>query len=119
MALCELPNIKSLNLDYLFNITDVSLLEIGCKYLNIVSISLDGCKRITDVGLRAFTGHRYLFGLRLFSCYKISWEDVQSIALTLPSLSSIRLNRRIKKPMPEAGYEDFYINGNYYQIEWK
>ncbi|PWA86349.1 Leucine-rich repeat, cysteine-containing subtype [Artemisia annua] len=119
VALCELPNIKSLNLDYLFNITDVSLLEIGRKYLNIVSISLDGCKRITGVGLRAFTGHRYLFGLRLFSCYKISWEDVLSIALTLPSLSSIRLSRRIKKPMPEAGYECFHLHGNYLQIEWK
>nr|GEX50209.1 hypothetical protein [Tanacetum cinerariifolium] len=119
VALCELPNIKSLNLDFLINITDISLLEIGRKYLNIMSISFSGCKRITRVGLHAFSGHPYLSELRLFSCYKISWEDVQSIALTLPSLSVIRLSRNTKKQMPEAGYESFYINGNHYHIEWR
>ncbi|GKD61565.1 leucine-rich repeat, cysteine-containing subtype protein [Tanacetum coccineum] len=119
VALCELPNIESLNLDYLFNITDISLLEIGRKYSNITSISLDGCRRITGVGLRAFSGHRHLSELGLFSCYKIPWEDVKSIALTLPHLMLISLSRSMKKPMPEAGYEAFYINNRQCLLEWK
>ncbi|GKE19195.1 leucine-rich repeat, cysteine-containing subtype protein [Tanacetum coccineum] len=119
VSLCELPNIESLNLDYLFNITDISLLEINCKCLNIFSISFNGCKRITGVGLYAFYGHPHLSQLGLFSCYKISWEDVQSIALTLPSLKLISLSRSMKKPMPEAGYEAFYINNTQCWIEWK
>nr|GEV59134.1 hypothetical protein [Tanacetum cinerariifolium] len=121
VALCELPNIKSLNLERLFNITDISLLEIGRKCLNITSVSFDGCRRITGVGLRAFSGHRHLLVLNLISCYNISWEDVQSLALTLPKLVIIRLSRSMKKPLPEAGHQDFYINnGNScFRIQWK
>ncbi|GKC38342.1 leucine-rich repeat, cysteine-containing subtype protein [Tanacetum coccineum] len=119
VALFELPNVQSLYLDYLFNITDISLLEIGRKYFEITSISLDGCQRITGVGLRAFSGHRHLSELGLFSCYKISWEDVQLIALTLPSLRLIRLSRSMKKPMPKAGYEAVYRDGYPYYIESK
>nr|GEZ93467.1 hypothetical protein [Tanacetum cinerariifolium] len=108
VSLCELPNIESLNLDYLFNITDISLLEIGRKCLNIFSVSFNGCERITGVGLYAFYGHLHLSQLGLFSCYKISWEDVKSFAFTLPSLKLISLSKSMKKPMPEAGLYDVF-----------
>ncbi|GJV85825.1 leucine-rich repeat, cysteine-containing subtype protein, partial [Tanacetum coccineum] len=117
VALCELPNIKSLNLDHLFNITDISLLEIGRKCLNIMLICLQGCKRITGVGLRAFCGHQHLLVLNLISCYNISWEDVQSVVLTLPKLLIIRLSRSMKKPLPEAGLYDVFAKLKWYEIE--
>ncbi|KAK9049922.1 hypothetical protein SSX86_031109, partial [Deinandra increscens subsp. villosa] len=43
---------------------------------------LTGCEAITAKGLRAFSGHQTLESLMLFSCYKFSWEDVESVALT-------------------------------------
>ena len=55
----------------------------------------------------------------MFSCYNISWEEIWSIALTCPKLMYLKLSKRIKKPMPKAGYEEFYIGNNHYKIEWK
>ena len=65
VALCELPNLEILYLDFLTNITDISLLEIGRKCLEVSMLSLEGCERITSVGLRALSGlHRLSYILR-------------------------------------------------------
>lgn len=63
VVLCELPNLEILYLDFLTNITDISLLEIGRKCLKMWVLSLEGCNRITNVGLQSFYGHRTLFRL--------------------------------------------------------
>ena len=65
VALCELPNLQILYLNFLTNITDISLLEIGRKCLEVSMLSLEGCERITSVGLRALSGlHRLSYILR-------------------------------------------------------
>ncbi|GJZ50628.1 leucine-rich repeat, cysteine-containing subtype protein [Tanacetum coccineum] len=60
VALCELPNLEILCLNFLTNITDISLIEIGRKCLNLLWINLPGCQTITSVGLRCFFGHQRL-----------------------------------------------------------
>ncbi|PWA76337.1 Leucine-rich repeat, cysteine-containing subtype [Artemisia annua] len=119
VALCELPNLEILYLDFLTNITDISLLEIGRKCLEVSMLSLEGCNRITSVGLRAFSGHPRLARLFLFSCYKFSWEDIQTNVLTCPNMLYLGLSRRIKKLTPKAYYEDISINNHICHISYR
>ncbi|GJU14344.1 leucine-rich repeat, cysteine-containing subtype protein [Tanacetum coccineum] len=76
VALCELPSLKMLHLDFLINITDISLREIGSKCLKMLELSLEGCEKITSVGLQAFSDLHRLSSLTLVSCYKLSWKEV-------------------------------------------
>ena len=113
-------NLKVLNLRSCSNVTDKSLKVIG-EAACIERLNLGGCYLISDNGMLHLKKLASLNSLDLSKCYNISWEDVWSIALTCPKLMSLRLSRRIRKPIPKAGPEKFY-NGNYnhfIQLEWK
>ncbi|GKF75544.1 leucine-rich repeat, cysteine-containing subtype protein [Tanacetum coccineum] len=86
VALCELPYIENFYLDYLVNLTDISLREIGSKCSEMKRLHLEGCDRITNVGLRALFGLQKLSVLSLISCYKLSREDVKPIRMSCPNL---------------------------------
>ncbi|KAL8224558.1 hypothetical protein R6Q57_020033 [Mikania cordata] len=116
--LSQLPNIEILDLSWLINITDTSLLAIGSKCLKLEKIFLTGCEAITAEGLRAFSGHESLKRLDLFSCYSFSWEDVESVALTCVRLEYLGLMKRIKTPMPKYEYDYLQIERNSCRIDW-
>ncbi|GKE50252.1 leucine-rich repeat, cysteine-containing subtype protein [Tanacetum coccineum] len=119
VALCELPNLEILHLDFLINITDISLLEIGRKCFKMLVLSLEGCEKITSVGLHAFSDLHRLSSLTLVWCYQLSWEDVKSTVLTGTNLSYLILSRGIKSPIPRAAYEEFSITQDHFcRIYW-
>ncbi|PWA90360.1 Leucine-rich repeat, cysteine-containing subtype [Artemisia annua] len=117
VALCELPNIERLYFDFLINITDISLLEIGRKCLKMSVLSLEACERITAFGLLAFSGK--LSRLTLVKCYKLSWEDVMLIVKSCQNMSRLILSSSMKKRMPKADYEYLKINNRWGSIFWK
>ncbi|KAK1419988.1 hypothetical protein QVD17_29475 [Tagetes erecta] len=114
----QLVNIEILDLSWLINVTDISLLTIGSKCLKLQKIYLSGCEAITAEGLRAFTGHETLKRLSLFSCYNFSWEDVESVALTCMKLEYLGLMKSIKTPMPEASFDYLQIERRFCGIDW-
>ncbi|KAI3816774.1 hypothetical protein L1987_16478 [Smallanthus sonchifolius] len=116
--LSHLPNIEILDLSWLINVTDISLLVIGSKCLNLKEIYLSGCEAITAEGLWAFTGHEALKRLVLFSCYNFSWEDVESVALTCIRLEYLGLMKRIKTPMPETSIDYLRTGNDCCGIDW-
>ncbi|KAI3696484.1 hypothetical protein L1987_79502 [Smallanthus sonchifolius] len=114
----QLQNIEILDLSWLINVTDISLLAISSNCTKLKDISLTGCKAITAEGLRAFTGHPTLERLVLFSCYNFSWEDVKLIALTCIKLEYLGIMKRIKTPMPESSQECIQIGDRFFGINW-
>ncbi|GJY80741.1 retrotransposon protein, putative, ty1-copia subclass [Tanacetum coccineum] len=121
VALCELPNLEMLHLDFLINITDISLREIGSKCLKMLLLSLMGCNRITSVGLQALSDLHRLLSLTLVKCYKLSWEEVRSTVLSCQNMRYLYLSRSIKKPMPDPDFKELYrVSGNKFcNIIWK
>ena len=109
VALCELPNLEILYLDFLTNITDISLLEIGRKCLKMWELSLMGCERITSVGLHALSDLHRLSYLTLVRCPRISWEEVKSTVLACQNIRYLSLSKSIKTQMPDPGFEDLRI----------
>lgn len=114
----HLPNIEFLDLSWLINVTDISLLAIGSKCLKLDGIYLTGCEAITGEGLRSFSGHQTLRTLVLFSCYNFSWEDVESVARTCIGLQYIGLMKGIKTPMPELSDDYLQLEHNLCRIHW-
>ncbi|KAK9060223.1 hypothetical protein SSX86_020927 [Deinandra increscens subsp. villosa] len=116
--LSQLTNIEILDLSWLINVADISLLAIGSKCLKLKEINLNGCEAISAEGLRAFSGHQTLKRLTLFSCYNFSWEDVESVALTCVGLKYLGLMKSIKTPMPEPSFDYLQIGRWYCGIDW-
>ncbi|KAK1419989.1 hypothetical protein QVD17_29476 [Tagetes erecta] len=114
----HLPNIEFLDLSWLINVTDISLLSISSRCLKLDGIYLTGCEAITAEGLRAFSGHQTLRTLVLFSCYNFSWEDVKSVALTCIGLQYIGLMKEIKTSMPELSNDYLHIENTLCRIHW-
>ncbi|KAI3696483.1 hypothetical protein L1987_79501 [Smallanthus sonchifolius] len=116
--LSQLPNIEILDLSWLINVNDISLLAIGSKCLKLKEIYLSGCEAITTQGLRAFTGHEALKRLVLFSCYNFSWEDVELFALSCIRLEYLGLMKRIKTTMPETNIVYLRTGDDCCGIDW-
>ncbi|KAJ0725795.1 putative leucine-rich repeat domain superfamily [Helianthus annuus] len=117
-VLSHLSNIEILDLSWLINVTDISLLAIGSKCVKLQKIILTGCEAISAEGLRAFSGHQTLKRLELFLCSNFSWEDVESVALTCTKLEYLRLMKRIKTPTPEFSFDYLQIQHNHCEIDW-
>ncbi|KAJ0678509.1 putative leucine-rich repeat domain superfamily [Helianthus annuus] len=117
-VLSHLSNIEILDLSWLVNVTDISLLAIGSKCVKLQKIILTGCEAISAEGLQAFSGHQTLKRLELFSCYNFSWEDVESVALTCTKLEYLGLMKRIKTPTPEFSFDYLQIQHNRCGIDW-
>ncbi|PWA71136.1 Leucine-rich repeat, cysteine-containing subtype [Artemisia annua] len=102
MAISQLPSIRSLDLSWLINVTDISLFRIAIYCLELIEICLAGCKAITGSGLDAFAHHQTLESLDLSSCPNISWNDVECVGPTLMMIKILLLSKSIRTQMPEA-----------------
>ncbi|KAJ0725792.1 putative leucine-rich repeat domain superfamily [Helianthus annuus] len=111
-VLSHLSNIEILDLSWLINVTDISLLAVGSKCVKLQKFLLTGCEAISAEGLRAFSGHQTLKRLMLFSCYNFCWEDVESVALTCTKLEYLK---RIKMPTPEFSFDYSLHNQNLHE----
>ncbi|PWA89353.1 Leucine-rich repeat, cysteine-containing subtype [Artemisia annua] len=118
LAISQIPNINTLHLLSSTNVTDISLSNIASTCKKLKFIYLLGCEAITGEGLRCFAHHPTLHCIKLYSCDNISWEDVELVVSTCPSLTIVGLSRRLKTPMPETGREAFNFGDKWCWIDW-
>ncbi|GJZ07881.1 leucine-rich repeat, cysteine-containing subtype protein [Tanacetum coccineum] len=102
IAISQLPSIRSLQLSWLINVTDISLFQIARNCIKLNAIYLAGCKAITSRGLHAFAHHSTLESIDLSSCPNISWNDVERVAPTWMMIENLELSETIKTQMPEG-----------------
>jgi hypothetical protein len=91
------PNLLELNLSVCYKITDISILKIGEKYLTLHSLNISGNRNITDIGLMGIAnGCPHLHSLYLCDV-KVSNLGLVRIAEKCPNLHTLDLSdcRRI------------------------
>lgn len=106
VALAAIQTLKRLNLSWLVNVSDPTLVALAENCRKLVAIDLTGCELITGAGIRAFADHGCLETLVLPSCYNICAYDLEHIALTCHSLSCIVLDKGLKMWIPEMVQEN-------------
>ncbi|KAL6216740.1 hypothetical protein ACLB2K_009959 [Fragaria x ananassa] len=96
-------SLKKLNLSWLRNVSDQSMVFLAenCPSLEILDVS--GCC-VTGAGIRALSSHRCLKTLVLGISPKVSfrWPDVEHLVLGCHSLRSIVLPNKIKATIPDS-----------------
>ncbi|XP_050209197.1 uncharacterized protein LOC126659910 [Mercurialis annua] len=115
VAIASIPTLRKLNISWLINVTDVSIVLIARSCRSLVSLDLTGCEMVTDAGVCLFAEHECLESLILTSCYNISGIGVDKV-LKCKSLSSIVLDRRLKKWIPEKTLQKI---SKYCQLHWR
>ncbi|KAL2632508.1 hypothetical protein R1flu_003987 [Riccia fluitans] len=89
-------NIRALNLAWLINIGDDSVISIARRCPDLEELNLRGCELVTGTGLRAFSGHKKLRALNISSCSNIHSNDVDATAAACLSLQHLCLDRGLK-----------------------
>ncbi|KAJ6382815.1 hypothetical protein OIU77_031274 [Salix suchowensis] len=95
MAVASIASLKRLNLSWLINVSDITLVAISENCRNLIALDLTGCEMITGAGIRAFGYHECLESLVLASCDNICGDDVDMV-LKCKSLRSIVLDKGLK-----------------------
>ncbi|KAJ6745620.1 MITOCHONDRIAL ATP SYNTHASE COUPLING FACTOR B [Salix koriyanagi] len=95
MAVASIASLKRLNLSWLINVSDITLVAISENCRNLIALDLTGCEMITGAGIRAFGYHECLESLVLASCDDICGDDVDMV-LKCKSLRSIVLDKGLK-----------------------
>ncbi|KAG8495400.1 hypothetical protein CXB51_013044 [Gossypium anomalum] len=115
LAVSSLSSLKKLNLGWLINLSDVTVIAIANNCVKLVSIDLTGCELVTGVGVRAFGNHGSLEYLVLASCYNICMNDL-SIVVRCQSLRDIVLDKGLRMwiPMPMQVHI-----GKFCQLHWR
>ncbi|XP_022730549.1 F-box protein SKP2A-like [Durio zibethinus] len=101
IAVSLVTNLRKLNLSWLVNLSDVTVIAIAKNCVNLVAIDLTGCELVTGVGVRAFGNHKSLEYLALASCYNICMDDL-NIVLRCRSLRDIVLDKGLRLWIPMA-----------------
>nr|XP_018633451.1 F-box/LRR-repeat protein 3-like [Nicotiana tomentosiformis] len=99
-AIASSEILKRLNLSWLVNVSDATVVALaeGCKNLN--ALNLTGCEFVTGEGIRALTKHRSLKELVLTSCEKLSGYDLEELVLGCQTLEHIVVDRRLRMWVP-------------------
>ena len=115
-AISKIPNIESLVLSRLINVTNTSLFDIANNCLNLRELDLSGCQAITSEGLRAFTDHPTLSRLFLYACRHISWGFFMFANFT--HLECIGLSKHMKTPLAKKYHKYLDYGRNRCYIVW-
>lgn len=115
VALKGISTLESINLSWLSNISDVSLLAIVRHCQNLKEINITGCESVTGDGVRSFSQHTSLQAIILNACYNIHIEDIEQTVLECPTLGHLGLDRELRHWIPARMLER--IEGRC-QIEW-
>ncbi|MCD7458332.1 hypothetical protein HAX54_037928 [Datura stramonium] len=115
IALSE--SLKILNLSWLVNVSDATVVALaeGCK--NLDALNLTGCEFVTGEGVRTFTKHRSLKELILTSCEKLTGYDLEELVLGCQTLGYIVVDRRLKMWVPMVVQDN--IMREHCWIDWK
>lgn len=106
MAIAAIKSLRTLNLAWLINVSDITLFALAKNCENLVSIDLTGCELISGAGIRAFENHSCLESLVLANCYGVNMHDIEQTVLGCQSLQHIVLQKGLRMWMPEAMREN-------------
>lgn len=113
-AIAEIKTIKRLNLGWLINVSDITLVALARECSNLVAIDLTGCELISGYGICAFVNHGALEMLVLAHCFNFSGNNVVEVVFGCRSLTYIALDKRMRMWIPES-----VRNYKHCLIDWK
>ncbi|XP_068643490.1 uncharacterized protein [Aristolochia californica] len=115
VAIASIRCLRRLNLSWLFNMSDVTLLAISQNCEKLMALDVTGCD-ITGTGIRSFANHKSLEVLKLASCYSVSSDDIEQIIFECQNLKHVRLDRGLRGWMPISMQERL---SRLCRIEWR
>ncbi|KAJ8751177.1 hypothetical protein K2173_016358 [Erythroxylum novogranatense] len=115
MVVASIPSLKRLNLSWLINVSDITLVAIAENCEELVALVLTGCEMITGAGVRAFANHERLESLVLASCYSICGDDVEMV-LKCKTLKQIVLDKGLRMWIPARTQENISRSC---QLHWR
>lgn len=116
-AIASSESLKRLNLSWLVNVSDATVIALaeGCK--NLDALNLTGCEFVTGEGVRTLTKHGSLKELILTSCEKLSGYDLEELVLGCQTLEYIVVDRRLRMWVPMEVQDN--IMREHCWIDWK
>ncbi|PHT40667.1 Homeobox-leucine zipper protein HOX9 [Capsicum baccatum] len=94
-AIASNKSLKKLNLSWLVNVSDATIVAIAESCKNLDALNLAGCEFVIGEGVRTLTKHRSLKELILTSCEKLSGYDLEELVLGCQTLEYIVVDRRV------------------------
>ncbi|KAL3695139.1 hypothetical protein R1sor_008790 [Riccia sorocarpa] len=116
IGLAGAVNLRVLNLAWLINIGDESVICIALQCSDLEELNLRGCELVTGTGLRAFSGHQKLRSLNVSACSNIHSDDVDLTASACLSLQHLCLDRALKHWISAESIER--LSSRKVEIEW-
>ncbi|KAL0288601.1 UNVERIFIED_CONTAM: F-box protein [Sesamum angustifolium] len=111
MAVAAIWTLKRLNLSWLVNVSDATLVALAqnCKHLEV--LDLTGCELVTGSCIRAFSSHDSLKELVLIHCgYGFTGYDLEELVLGCASLECIVLDQRLRIWIPQSLQENCVLD---------
>ncbi|KAL3686923.1 hypothetical protein R1sor_013232 [Riccia sorocarpa] len=102
-GLAGASQLRYLNLAFLRNISDASVIAIARNCQNLEDLNLRGCRLLTGGALRAFSGHMKLKFLFLTGCHRISSRDIAETTITYVALEILVLDCKRNRSLSRMG----------------
>ncbi|KAF3638650.1 putative F-box/LRR-repeat protein 4-like isoform X7 [Capsicum annuum] len=99
-AIASSESLKKLNLSFLVNVSDATIVAIAESCKNLDALNLTSCEFVTGEGVRTLKKHRSLKELILTSCEKFSGYDLEELVLGCQMLEYIMVDRRLRMWVP-------------------
>ncbi|KAH7524175.1 hypothetical protein FEM48_Zijuj06G0091300 [Ziziphus jujuba var. spinosa] len=96
VAIAAIQSLKRLNLSWLVNVSDPTLVALAENCPVLANLDVTGCELVTGAGVRAFAGHGCLEVFVLPSCYNVNVLDVEHLAVGCRSLQIIVLDKGLR-----------------------
>ncbi|KAI4316106.1 hypothetical protein L6164_024119 [Bauhinia variegata] len=116
LAIAAIETLKKLNLSWMVNVSDTTVVALAEHSQNLVSVDFTGCELITGTAIRAFANHGSLEALVLSSCYNICADDLEHTVLGCKSLKYIVLDKGLRMWIPVPMQEN--IN-RFCELRWR
>ncbi|MCO5560995.1 hypothetical protein L7F22_014615 [Adiantum nelumboides] len=97
ILLASIATLQKLNLAWLINVSDSTVIAIADQCRDLKELVLTGCELVTGLGVRSFFQHRTLQALTLAACYNVYSDDVEETAIKCPSLEYLGLDRGLRQ----------------------
>lgn len=115
-AFAAMRSLMRLNLSWLVNVSDHTLIALAQNCKNLTSLNLTGCEFLTGNGICSFQNHESLKELVLRYCKNLLVSDLVYLVHGCETLERIVLDRALKTWIPTLA--DHNVR-NTCRIEWK
>ncbi|KAI5069688.1 hypothetical protein GOP47_0015989 [Adiantum capillus-veneris] len=97
ILLASISSLQKLNLAWLINVSDSTVIAISDNCKDLKELVLTGCELVTGLGVRSFFQHKALQALTLAACYNVYSDDVEEMAIMCPTLEYLGLDRGLRQ----------------------